>query len=183
MKISGKQTSKVKKYLRLKPKNEKVNNNGKRSWYSLKKLTNHHLDGIAFKVSNEDAPFSKSFVGSDYKKWKKDHGKMGMGFWKLFGDLFRSLQTSKIGRQSRWRAGYFAGVPRGAKDSGGKSWYGKGDKGPSKSIEQIGTWMEGGRRGQPARPIFGPTTEGYIKSGAWMKRGVQSLDKMKWSWS
>lgn len=122
-------------------------------------------------------------LSSDYRKWKKDHGKMGMGFWKLFGDLFRSLQTSKIGRQSRWRAGYFAGVPRGARDSGGKSWYGKGDKGASKSIEQIGTWMEEGRTGQPARPIFGPTTEGYIKSGAWTKRGVQSLDKMKWSWS
>jgi hypothetical protein len=90
-----------------------------------------------------------------YKAWKQQYGRSGLNFWALFGDLLKSLKVYREGIRTKRTSSWFAGVPIGAKDSGGKSWFGRGDRGKRKSIEQIGNWMEYGRRGQPARSLFG----------------------------
>ncbi len=102
----------------------------------------------------------------DYAKWKKQYGKLS-GFWNLMGDLFENVKSSRA------RDGYFGGVVSTVMDRGGKSWYGKGNRGEPKSIAMYGTVMEeglaGGKAGvHPARPLFRPVLEkfAYSKSRA-----------------
>jgi hypothetical protein len=63
-------------------------------------------------------------------------------------------------------------------DSGGKSWFGKGQagpKGPSKSIEMYGRVEEN------RRPIFAPSMREYEKNG-YQKRGDEMLERIKADW-
>lgn len=89
-----------------------------------------------------------------YAEWKRNQGKL-QGFWSLAGDLFENVVSSKT------EGGFFGGVPSGAVDRGGKSWFSKGG-GRAKSIAMYGTVMEEGLRNtnnsgdHPARPLFRP---------------------------
>lgn len=118
-----------------------------------------------------------------YRAWKEQYGRSGLNFWSLFGDLVKSLERRREGTRTKKTSKFFVGIPRGARDKGGKSWFGKGDKGPPKSINFYATMGEYGRRGQPARPLFGPTQDEYVNSGRWAKRGVESLGKLFVAWS
>lgn len=103
----------------------------------------------------------------DYAKWKKEHGKY-QGFWRLMGDLFVNTRSFKLGD------GWFGGIKFGLKDSGGKSWSGKGK---SKSIVMYGKVMEYGmpnirRSGKhPARPLFTPVFKEFVYSKSKTSRG------------
>lgn len=108
-----------------------------------------------------------------YRNWKYEYGWMGYPSpWRLRGDLTQSLGAYRFG------SGYLGGVQPGAMDSGGKSWYGKGSKGPVgkiKSIEMYGNIEE------DRRPLFEPTMEEYAKEG-WPKRGDEMLQKIEARW-
>ena len=49
-------------------------------------------------------------------------------------------------------------------------------------IAEYGWWMEYGRYGQPARPLFTPTRDEYA-NGQWKKRADDVLQKVNNSWS
>lgn len=121
-----------------------------------------------------------------YRNWKYEYGWQGYPSpWRLRGDLVASLAAFKNAGGNGW----YGGVPHGATDSGGKSWFGKGSKGPmgpSKSIgmygwvmEYGGSWPKAGTH--PPRPIFGPSAEEYTVAG-WDKRGLEALDELKKGW-
>lgn len=95
-----------------------------------------------------------------YKAWKDSEG-FGNKFWKLQGDLERATGSHRI-KETKNTCEYLGGVKAGARDSGGKNWE---LKGPSKEIVTYGKWMEFGRRGQPARPLFGPMARKYYRTG------------------
>jgi hypothetical protein len=99
-----------------------------------------------------------------YQIWKRRYGKGG-GFWVLWGDLISSITYFKAGD------GWMSGVPSGAMDSGGKSWFGKGDQGEPKPLAMIARLLEkGGNAGRggkhPKRPVFGPTLVEFRTDGA-----------------
>lgn len=79
------------------------------------------------------------------------------------------------------KAGWFGGVPAGVVDSGNVSWFGKGDRGRPIPIAQYANWMEYGRRGQPARPLFGPTLIEYADGKAKVMGG-NSLNQIGKGW-
>jgi hypothetical protein len=107
--------------------------------------------------------FGYTPYNAEYSEWKKKFGRYS-GFWSLFGDLVENVKSSRA------EGGYFGGVVSTAMDRGGKSWYGKGDKGESKSIAMYGTVMEEGSpniRGSgvhPARPLFVPVFKEFVYS-------------------
>jgi len=75
--------------------------------------------------------------------------------------------------------GWIGGVPIGAMDQGGKSWFGKGadePHGKSKSIAMYGSIEES------RRPIFKPTAEEYAGVG-WLKRGQEGVNELKKAWA
>ncbi len=98
--------------------------------------------------------------------------------WRLRGDLVSSLSAFKAPNGK----GYIGGVPIGAMDQGGKSWLGKGSKGPkgpSKPIAMYGSILEYGPK---RRPVFGPSADEYAKTG-WGKRGQESLNELRKQWA
>ena len=111
-----------------------------------------------------------------YRSWKYEYGWQDYPSpWRLRGDLVKSLSAFRAPDGNSW----IGGVPIGAMDSGGKSWDGKGSKGPkggSKSIAMYGSIEEA------RRPIFGPTAEEYAKTG-WSKRGREALNNLKAAWA
>ncbi len=109
-----------------------------------------------------------------YKEWKAKYGKSGKEFWALFNTLIQRIAPFKV------TGGWMGGVQVGMK-VGGTSWFGKGDKGHMVDVAQYATWLEEGRAGQPARPLFAPSTVEYWKGG-FLKQGTQSLHKMKGYW-
>jgi len=122
-----------------------------------------------------------------YRTWKYEYGWEGYPSpRRLRGDLVRSLTAFRKSSGHGWAGG----VPPGAMDAGGKSWFGKGADGPkgkSKSIgmygwvmEHGGSWPQAGTH--PKRPIFEPTAKEYASEG-WGKRGKEALDELKKGWA
>jgi len=111
-----------------------------------------------------------------YARWKMKYSWMGFPSpWRLRGDLVSSLSAFKAPDGN----GYIGGVPIGAMDQGGKSWFGKGSKGPSggsKSIAMYGSIEEA------RRPVFGPTSSEYAGTG-WSKRGQEALNELRKAWA
>jgi len=116
-----------------------------------------------------------------YREWKQENFP-GRGFWRLKGDLLRSLTTWKDGKE-----GYRSGVLPGTYDSGGKSWLGSGNRGKFKEVGMYGWIMEkGGDYGRggkhPKRPQFKPTMDEYAVDGH-PKRGEEALEVIGAQWS
>jgi len=111
-----------------------------------------------------------------YRSWKYEYGWQGYPSpWRLRGDLVGSLSAFRAPDGKSW----IGGVPIGAMDSGGKSWFGKGSKGPSggsKSIAMYGSIEE------KRRPVFGPTASEYAGAG-WSKRGQEALNNLRKAWA
>jgi len=111
-----------------------------------------------------------------YRKWKYEYGWMGYPSpWRLRGDLIGSLSAFRAPDGNSW----IGGVPIGAMDSGGKSWFGKGSKGPSGPSKPIAMY---GSVEEARRPVFKPTAEEYAKSG-WSKRGQEALNDLRKAWA
>lgn len=105
-----------------------------------------------------------------YKEWKQEM--VGhQQFWKLYGDLLKSLTAFKVG------TGWMGGVPAGAMDRGGKSWFGTPQRpmGKPKSIVMYG------RVNEARRPLFEPAALVYAQGG-WRKEGTESLLQLKRAW-
>ena len=112
-----------------------------------------------------------------YAHWKSQVMGFGLDYWKLSGDLLRSLTAFKTTR------GYMAGIPAGVLDSGGKSWDGDSQNpvGDREYVAKYAAKLEMGGHNQPARPLFKPTTEEYAVAGFPIK-GRESLKRMSRVW-
>ena len=102
-----------------------------------------------------------------------------VGFWKLRGQLFKSISVFK--HADGKLKGWMGGIPSGEMDSGNVSWLGTGDKGRRLPIALYARWMEFGRRGQPERPLFQPTLVEY-RTGKAISQFARSMAKIKGAW-
>jgi hypothetical protein len=113
-----------------------------------------------------------------YWDWKSKY-MGGHTYWYLKGDLF--------GAVTHWLEGnsWAAGVPPNVYDSGGKSWLGKGDRGPSKPIEFYGLAVEYGTFGagtqHKPRPLFYPAGE-EIAGTKWPEVCEEALRDIESQW-
>lgn len=124
------------------------------------------------KYSAQYAPYS-----GRYAHWKTVTMLRGSHFWSLYGDLLKNITAF------RFDNGWMGGVPAGAMDSGGKSWFGTRQNrvGSRKSIAMYGRTMEYGLNNHPARPVFQPSTAEFI-SGGYSVRALESLRKIVVGW-
>ena len=134
-----------------------------------------YIDLIRKNISSDKYGATYADYNPRYASWKYNIFRSTGGFWELRGELLAALKAIKFGR------GWLGGIPAGVMDSGNVSWLGIGDKGRSIPIALYGQWMEYGRRGQPARPLFGPTLDEYSGAGA-VKRGIESLKRIRSGW-
>ena len=119
-----------------------------------------------------------------YQKWKLKHGRLGFpSYWRLFGDLVKAIGSYKVGAYEGIDHAWFAGVPAGVTDTGGKSWTGQGNKGTSKEIAWYGRIAEQGASGEqdhPARPVFEPTFDEHETEAG--QKAEQGLLKVSEYW-
>jgi len=151
---------------------------------TIEAKNNPYRNALAFKnllllnINSQKHMAGYASYNKKYGEWKRDT--VGhTDFWKLYGNLIRSLTVFPVGigfgRTNKW----MSGIPPGVMDKGGTSMY--GGKGRPVLISVYGKWMEFGRKGQPARPIFGPTTEEYASS-RWIRIGKNSISLIRMSW-
>ena len=136
----------------------------------------HYL--LLYNLNHQTFAASYAPLNPRYAAWRHSTG----NFWKLEGDLMRNIVKRRSGRPRGWAVGV-----NDAKDSGGKSWFGKDDKGPPKSIgmyaivnEFGGDYGPGGHH--PGRPLFRPTRLEFEKDG-WPKEAMRTLKKLMYTWS
>lgn len=151
---------------------------------TLQARENPYRNAVAFRNLllfniNSQKYMSGYTLSKEYGKWKKE--KVGhIKFWKLFGHLIKNLTVFPVGggfgRMNKW----MSGITPGVMDKGGTSMHGSKGGRPV-LISAYGRWMEFGRRGQPARPIFGPTTKEY-SMGRWLRMGKKSIVAVKKAW-
>jgi len=131
-----------------------------------KELANAILENI----SNQ--AFAMAPYNQRYAQWKQD--RVGhLKYWLLDGDLYGSIKAFK------YEGFWFAGIQPGIFDKGGKSWHNTG--GRPMEIVKYARWLEKGRKGQPARPLFAPTTENYSKAG-FIKQHEKSAKTIESKW-
>lgn len=110
-----------------------------------------------------------------YENWKNTYFP-GKPFWELKGDLAKALQAFKTPR-GNWAAG----VPAGIMDSGGKSWFGTGDKGRPKEIAMYGSINE------RLRPLWKPESEAFIDEAFidndWRQQARMALKEIGKGWN
>lgn len=119
-----------------------------------------------------------------YEDWKALMGYAGEGFGKLKGDLIRSLTHYQEA------GGWFGGIAKGAKDSGGKSWFsipGGRIRGESKPISMYAYVMEyGGDYGEggthPARAVFTPVMDEFAAT-TWIEEANVALASIERQWA
>lgn len=116
------------------------------------------------------APYSEM-----YRDWKLRQ-KVGMQYWKLYKDLVENIKVFKSGD------GWMSGVSPGVRATISSSMFGAAKGTRKVLISQYALWMEYGRRGQPARPLFGPTKTEY-RRGGFIVQGQKALRKIKTGWS
>jgi len=105
-----------------------------------------------------------------YAAWKVKYGRAGGGYWRLMGDLVKNITHFKVSTLVMGDVSWMGGIPFGVTDTGGKSWFGRGDRGKAKSIAMYGHVMEWGgyypgAGYHPPRPIFAPSLNEYIHYG------------------
>jgi len=128
--------------------------------------------------------FSYPAHNERYSEWKQQYGK-GKGksdFWNLYGDLLKAIQVKIV--QWKDQSEFFVGIPPKIQDSGGKSWFGVGEKGATKEILSYALIMEkGGQNGkQPPRPLFEPTEGEFGASDRRSRIANQGLIRILQSW-
>lgn len=121
------------------------------------------------KFAGSYAPYSEI-----YQDWKLRQN-LGMQYWKLYMDLVENIKVFKV------RRGWMAGITPGKRATVSSSMFGKAKGTRKVLISEYARWMEFGRRGQPARPLFQPTMEEYRRDG-FIKQGQKSLRRIKGGW-
>jgi hypothetical protein len=111
-----------------------------------------------------------------YAEWKEQYALYDEGYWKAMGSLVSAITFWKE-QHGRWRSG----VPEGAYDTGGTSWFGTGAEGEDKPIAMYARTIEYGLGKQPERPIFRPTLKEY-KATKYMERGREAIRELKRQW-
>ncbi len=139
-----------------------------RSAVDYQHLVIHNLTSQRF--AGGYAPYSDI-----YRDWKLRQ-ELGMQFWKLYGDLVENIKVFKAG--DNW----MAGVTPGVMATISSSMFGKAKGVRRVLISQYALWMEYGRRGQPARPLFRPTKTEYRRRG-FVIQGQKSLRAIKRGWT
>lgn len=92
-----------------------------------------------------------------YAKWKRLYGWSGYPSpWKLRGDLIKNIVAF------RGKKNWFGGINAFVMDAGGKSWHGKGAKGPKGKPKSIAMY---GRTAEAKRPVFEPSMEEFAADG------------------
>lgn len=131
--------------------------------------------------------YSSGYASYNYRYyvWKAMQPGVNMQFWRLYNTLLKNISMW------RFRFGWMVGIPKGI-PSPNTSWFNVlGNKradgrfprrGGNPNVGTYANWMEFGRRGQPARPLFQPTKDEYVKDGL-IKQGMKSLRKIGYSWS
>lgn len=123
--------------------------------------------------------YASQWASNPYSEWYADWKKMRTGsigkFWVLFGDLIQSITINNRARGAR--AGWFAGVPAWAKDSGGKSWFSTREnrRGKRKPIAMYAKVNE------RLRPLFGPSSNEY-QQDRWPARAAESFRAITRMW-
>jgi hypothetical protein len=121
--------------------------------------------------------WSRATRGAErYEDWKAEHG-FPLGFWRLKDDLLNNLSYFRVHK------GWMGGIQNGIMDSGGKSWLGAGDVGPSKEIAWYARMNEYGIGPTPKRPIFYRTMNSYAQSRQRQRRGIEALRRTVMAWS
>lgn len=127
-----------------------------------------YVDDIRKNIFSGRFSSTYSPYNARYEYWKYNVFKSFGSFWYLRGELVSSLKSFKVPK------GWMGGIPAGVMDSGNVSWLGKGDRGRPVPIAEYARWMEYGRKGQPARPLFRPTLIEYADT-----RAMVHLDNAK----
>jgi len=135
-----------------------------------RKMSIDYIDLIRLNIFTGKYSSTYARYSERYRKWKYMVFKSTGGFWQLRNELVMSLQ-SKRKTSTKYIGRWFGGIPSNARDTGGVSWLGKGDKGRPLSIALYANWMEYGRSGQPARPLFRPTLIEYAEKKATVRLG------------
>jgi hypothetical protein len=117
---------------------------------------------VTQKYAGRYVPYGTTPGSERYKKWKLIYGS-GSGksaYWQLWGNLLRNITFWKE-RFGGTHHGWMAGIPKGAMDTGGKSWFTTlgSVKGVAKPIAFYARVLEfGGRFGvggtHHPRPVF-----------------------------
>ena len=110
-----------------------------------------YIDAIRKNISIGKYASTYAKYSQRYREWKYLIFKSTGGFWYLRGELFTSLKSFK------------------------------GDKGRRMPIALYAYWLEYGRRGQPARPLFRPTLVEYSEQKA-LLRLEDSRQKLMGGW-
>lgn len=123
-----------------------------------KRCAKEYADKIVLAIYSKQHAYTP--YTARYAMWKQKVGKWSGGFWNLKGDLIKALTHFR--EENGWKGG----IPADVMDTGGKSWLGNLDKGPSKPIAMYGIVMEfGGNYGKAGyhteRPLFWPVYKDY----------------------
>jgi len=164
----------------------------RRIFGALEKVNNtvrREANALPYRCANEfrfllinNITSQKHMEGWTYSEYYEDWKRKKVGhtdFWKLFGTLLRNISVFRLpsrGLSYRW----MGGITPGAMSMGGESMFKEGGGRPV-LITKYGRWMEFGRQGQPARPLFGPTTNEYSTEGLPRQRRF-SLAAIDVSW-
>jgi len=126
-------------------------------WYANRVIDNIHQQRFSARWPGY------SFL---YGMWKRTYFPGTAAYkWMLKGDLLDNIMYIREG------GGWFGGIPAGIYDTGGKSWFGRGDVGRPKEIAMYARVLEyggdysalGGGFHYP-RPLFRPTFEQFLKT-------------------
>lgn len=128
---------------------------------------------VSNNISTQKFAASYSPLNERYRHWKILQFGQDKGFWVLRGLLQKSIKPFKV------REGWFGGIDADIM-APGTSWFGEKPGSPI-SIAEYGYWLEYGRRGQPARPLFRPTLDEFVEEG-WQRVADFSISKMANAW-
>jgi hypothetical protein len=110
---------------------------------------------VRSKIFSGQLPSQNPSYNERYLAWKKAYGDFQRP-WMLMGDLALAITIFR-----NEGGGWHGGIPGDVLDSGGKSWFGQGDRGPSKPIAMYARTLESGLPPQKKRPVFEPATEEF----------------------
>lgn len=109
-----------------------------------------------------------------YQSWKRRYFPQ-KGPWQIKDDLAKNVRAFPL-QSSGYGRPWAAGVPNGAMDTGGKSWFGDGTGGRrKKEIAMYGSINE------RVRPLFKPETKSF-RDNEWRGFGRRALVKIGGGW-
>jgi len=112
-------------------------------------------------------------LSPEYFKWKTQMGLAQKGFWRLHDNLLNNITTFEVKKEGKERSAYMGGVPNNIYSPRISMYGGR------TVLKEIAMY---GKKAEELRPLFGPTTNMYIRAGYWESQLVQSKNKIKEAW-